>query len=198
MDIKTEAHSEYVFRKSEIPWLEAGMRMLADSGAQQFSIDALSKRIGISRTSFYHLFGSVPGFIIRLCQFWTFKSTISLFEALKDIESPGDRLKELVKGIKRDKVEGEVWIRLKQIGRSNEQVNKMLKDVEVLRLKTLGKMIESLGYSQDVAKKKARVFMYYYFGRIMLEWSEGKKGEPDDDQIIELFESIGIDLSSGN
>ena len=184
----------YKFRNSELPWLEAGMLMLAESGKVQLRIGSLSERVGISRTSFYHIFGSIPDFLLRLCEYWEYKSTISLFKSLKGVDNPRGQLIELARGIKRDKLEGEVWTRLKQIGRGQPEIRERLKATETLRLTTVGKMIESLGYSQELANQKARVFMYYYFGRIMLEWSEGDDKIPDEKEVMEIYKAIGVKL----
>ena len=189
-----EIKLKFKFRNAELPWLEAGMQMLADSGNANLRIGSLSERVGISRTSFYHIFGSIPNFQLRLCEYWEYKSTVSLFNSLKGLDAPRARLIELVKGIKRDKLEGEVWTRLKQIGRNHPEIQKRLKGTESLRLRTVGNMIESLGYSEEDAKRKARVFMYYYFGRIMLEWSEGDDKIPDEKEVLDVFEAIGIKL----
>lgn len=58
----------------------------------------------------------------------------------------------------------------------------------------LSNLIKSLGYSESEAKQKARTFMYYIFGRIMLEWSGGFYNEPNEDEIYEILEMTGIEV----
>ena len=61
------------FRKSEMPWLNAGLEMLAYG--PHINVDTISKKIGVSRTSFYHLFGNKSGFVERIGEYWEYSGT---------------------------------------------------------------------------------------------------------------------------
>jgi AcrR family transcriptional regulator len=43
-------------------WLDAGLDVLADSGPAALTIESLSLRLGLSKGSFYHHFGGMPGY----------------------------------------------------------------------------------------------------------------------------------------
>ncbi|MGI9530151.1 TetR/AcrR family transcriptional regulator [Lutimonas sp.] len=183
------------FKKSEIPWLELGLKTLAIHGLSNIKIDVMSKKLNISRTSFYHLFTSKNNYIYRLCEFWAYSGTFKYIERLQRIEKPSEKLIEIIRFISRDRLEGIAWISYKHIGDNNHEVKNILHKIESLRIEFVSGILIGLGYSDEQAKVKARVLMYFLFGWLVLEWPKEKKNEISESEIIELLRSIEIDLN---
>lgn len=50
----------------ELPWLEAGYQIFSKEGPAGLKVDVLARAVGISRSSFYHLFGDLDVFQEKL------------------------------------------------------------------------------------------------------------------------------------
>jgi AcrR family transcriptional regulator len=73
-------------RHNRRKWLEAGYRVFAEKGPDHISVNSLSHEVGVSRTSFYHHFGSVDEFIECLLEYHVEKGTQYL-DRLRKCES---------------------------------------------------------------------------------------------------------------
>lgn len=190
-------YSKKEFRKAEIPWLCLGLKSITEEGSRNFRIDTLSKEIGISRTSFYHLFQTKSNYFTRLCEYWAYTGTYKYFEHLASIKEPKNKLIELLRIIYKDRLEGMAWISFKHIGEDNPAVNEIIEKIEKSRMQFVSDILVNIGYSHDIAEVKARVLMYFYFGWMVLHWQDNDKIEISKKEILDLISSIEIDLNYG-
>ena len=56
-------------------WIEEGFRLLVEEGDGALTVDALCRRLGRSKGSFYHHFGGRPGYIDALLGEWEQQAT---------------------------------------------------------------------------------------------------------------------------
>lgn len=56
-------------------WLERGLMLLAQEGADALTIDSLCQRFGVTKGSFYHHFKNRQAFLEALLEFWEEKYT---------------------------------------------------------------------------------------------------------------------------
>ncbi len=61
-------------------WIEEGFHILADEGDGALTVDGLCQRLDRSKGSFYHHFGSRPGYVDALLAEWERQSTDRLIE----------------------------------------------------------------------------------------------------------------------
>lgn len=54
---------------SELPWIEAGYFLFAKEGPNGLKVEALARQVGISKSSFYHLFADMVVFQEKLLQY---------------------------------------------------------------------------------------------------------------------------------
>lgn len=64
-------------------WLGAGLAALADDGAPGVTIDKMSARLGASKGSYYHHFGSVQGFKLALLEHFEAEHTTRYIDAVE-------------------------------------------------------------------------------------------------------------------
>ncbi|MEM9545188.1 MAG: TetR/AcrR family transcriptional regulator [Bacteroidota bacterium] len=55
--------------ETERPWIDVGYRLFAYNGPGSLRIERISKKVGKNKSSFYHLFADLEGFIQRLLNF---------------------------------------------------------------------------------------------------------------------------------
>lgn len=180
------------FRKAEIPWLSLGLKVIVAEGYRGFRIDSLSKELGISRTSFYHLFKSKQHYFKRLSEYWAYSGTYKYIEQLAQIKDPKNKLIEMMKLISRDRVEFLAWISLLEFSQNNKEIQDLLTMVESARIDFVSAILQNMGFSKDIAIVKTKVFMYYYSGWLILKQSNNKTGIISNEEINDLLTSIDI------
>lgn len=67
-------------RNSTEDLLEAGLKLLEKESVQQLTIDALCKRLGVTKGSFYHHFKNRADFLERMLEHWVNVWTIASIE----------------------------------------------------------------------------------------------------------------------
>jgi AcrR family transcriptional regulator len=85
-------------RRSKRDWLMEGAAALAEQGAAALTIDGLTARLGVTKGSFYHHFGSLQGYIDALLEFYESEGTlnvIAITEAEPDARAKLRRLLEI-------------------------------------------------------------------------------------------------------
>lgn len=183
------------FKRAEIPWLDMGLKIIVIEGYGGFRIDSLSKKLGISRTSFYHLFKSKQNYFYRLCEYWAYSGTYKYIENLKSIQDPADKLIQMIQMISIDQIELLAWISLRHLGKENNEVQEIISAVELARIRFVSGILAELGFPPDKAKIKARVLMFYISGWLILKRLERVENKISRDDIVELLSSIDINVN---
>ncbi len=96
------------------PWLAEGLALLAEQGAQALTLDRLCERLGKTKGSFYHHFGSVPKYRTSLLAYFEAGFTAAIIDAVErsDAGSGREKLERLLlKVVLRDGPELEIAMR---------------------------------------------------------------------------------------
>lgn len=89
-------------RKSEKDWIEAGFSALLDVGREGLAAERLAARLGVTRGSFYHHFGSASGYAHALLTEWQRRSTEQVIAFSRDggtVDQQAHRLNAAVLGV---------------------------------------------------------------------------------------------------
>jgi AcrR family transcriptional regulator len=62
------------------PWLQAGLFLLEEQGPGGLTIDELTRRVGLTKGSFYHHFKDRGGYVTALLEYWEQEMTHRLVE----------------------------------------------------------------------------------------------------------------------
>ena len=76
-------------------WLERGLNLLAEEGAEALTIDSLCQRFGVTKGSFYHHFKNRQAFLEALLQFWEESYTSKFIAYSLEGKSPLEQLERL-------------------------------------------------------------------------------------------------------
>ena len=82
-------------RKTRRDWLNMAVSLLAQTGFKGLTIDALTEKMGVTKGSFYHHFGSYQGFKTRLLAFYESEGTLTIIDVAEEGESPQEKLRRL-------------------------------------------------------------------------------------------------------
>ncbi len=79
-------------RKTQRDWLETAVSLLAESGFKSLTIEALTQRLGVTKGSFYHHFGSYQGFKTRFLEYYEETGTLAVIEKAEEAGTPQAKL----------------------------------------------------------------------------------------------------------
>lgn len=74
-------------------WLHEGLVLLAAHGAPAVTLDRLCERVGMTKGSFYHHFGSMPKFRARLLEHFEAEHTMAVIDAVESVTGLSARQK---------------------------------------------------------------------------------------------------------
>jgi len=147
-------------RKTKQDWYDVAYSGLIESGVKAISAEKLATKLGVSRGSFYHHFGSRQGFHQSLLENWLQLNTMRISE-LNEGKSAADKLKSLkdFAWALPHKIEVAIraWALYDQLAREYQI------KTDNIRLSYLTKLIAEK-YDSRKAKKAAEVFFYSFIG----------------------------------
>jgi AcrR family transcriptional regulator len=82
-------------RRAALQWIEVGLRELSEHGPDALTIDALCRRTGKTKGSFYAHFDSHRAFLGSLVRCWLERNTEALLQAANVETTPRGRLNKL-------------------------------------------------------------------------------------------------------
>jgi AcrR family transcriptional regulator len=77
-------------------WAEVGLHLIAERGLNGLTIDALARRLGATKGSFYWHFTGRAGLLKAALRRWEKRSTAETITALRAIDDPGHRLRTML------------------------------------------------------------------------------------------------------
>ncbi len=82
-------------RKTQHDWLNMAVQVLGETGFKGLTIDVLTRRLGVTKGSFYHHFGSYQGFKTRFLKFYEEEGTLAIIETAEEAGTPQEKLLRL-------------------------------------------------------------------------------------------------------
>lgn len=83
-------------RKTKLDWLEQGLVILAEGGSPALTTDALTKRLGVTKGSFYHHFTNYEDYKLNLLSYFEQAGTHEIIALAEQTASPDKKLQRLL------------------------------------------------------------------------------------------------------
>jgi len=148
-------------RATREDWLKAALAALYEQGPEGLNIQALARRLNISKTSFYWHFKDKRGLVNALIDLWRHEFTEIVTENVKLLDSPPKqrlaRAMELVDEFDLGNYDSTFRIWALTEPRAAEAVH----EVNRLRLEFAGKVFAELGFSGDSLACRAALWVGY-------------------------------------
>ncbi len=142
-------------------WLEEGLALLEEAGAEALTIEALTNRLGVTKGSFYHHFANYQDLKERLLEFWEEEGTLRIIQWAEKQASPPEKLARVMQASLHPP---RLDVALRAWALQDEQVRVHQQRIDQLRLAYL----EELAYAQTAdrlsARQLARAFYSLYVG----------------------------------
>lgn len=150
-------------RLTDTDWLALGLLALADAGPEALTIDALCRRAGRSKGSFYHHFESIAAYRERLVEFWRVRDTEDIIRRSSAQREPMGQLDEL------NRMTSHLDMRLEQamrrLGSQDPTVARVIRDVDRRRTGFLVQLHLATGeFAPDDAELLAQVSYAAFVG----------------------------------
>ncbi len=190
---------DITFKKTEIPWLQQGLELLANYGLHQFNVEKLSAKVGKAKTSYYFLFENQETYFRKLTLYWFQHGTLSYFQKIEGMTDPMKKFEILIEQIYADKVSGLAWLQIKMLEDRDPYLKNLLNEVQQNRLHNVASMYREIGKDPSRSMFLAKNFMYAYYGWLVLNWSSNKPDTIKKEELSELFsilelESLDLDF----
>ena len=142
--------------KTSEDWLELGLQTLLDQGHEGLTVERLSRRLGVTKGSFYWHFRNVDTFHQKLLNRWLHWDTITTAQESRGSTNPLERLQSLIED--KHLLQGDNAI--KAWARTNRLAAQMVPRVEQLRHQRLAKLLQDQGLDRRIAALRAQLFVW--------------------------------------
>lgn len=86
-------------RKTKLDWLENGLQILAEGGSPALTTEALTKRLGVTKGSFYHHFSNYEDYKLNLLSYFEQAGTHEIISLAEQGPSPDKKLQRLLEAV---------------------------------------------------------------------------------------------------
>ncbi|MEQ8674160.1 MAG: TetR/AcrR family transcriptional regulator [Aggregatilineales bacterium] len=149
-------------RKSKHDWLIEALTVLAEVGAQGLTIDLLTERLGVTKGSFYHHFGSFAGFKEALLDFFESEGTLQIIDVTEQEATPEEKLQTLLDITASFPTAVEVAMRAWAL--QDEVVRAYQERIDARRIEYLRKLFFDLTGDAAMAVQRAQLLYVIYIG----------------------------------
>ncbi len=130
-------------RKTRQDWVDAGLSLLREEGQQALTIERLTVDLGVSKGSFYHHFGGLPGYRQALLETWETELTLRPMEEAARESNPTDRRRKLGQAVR--KLDNRLDLAVRAWGLRDPFVADFVARVDERRLSYLTELQAGLG-----------------------------------------------------
>ena len=142
-------------------WLEEGLALLEEAGAEALTIESLTSRLGVTKGSFYHHFANYQDFQERLLSFWEEEGTLRIIQWAEQEASPSEKLARVMQASLHP---SRLDVALRAWALQDEQVRVHQQRIDQQRLAYLEALVSATRADRLYAKPLARVLYSIYVG----------------------------------
>ena len=145
-------------------WLEEGLALLEEAGAEALTIESLTTRLGVTKGSFYHHFTNYQDFKERLLSFCEEEGTLRIIHGAEQEASPADKLAWVLRASFHLSHLHRLDVALRAWALQDDQVRVHQQRIDQQRLAYLEALIKASTEDPVYARQQARAFYCLYVG----------------------------------
>jgi AcrR family transcriptional regulator len=145
-------------------WLEEGLALLEEAGAEALTIESLTNRLGVTKGSFYHHFANSQDFKERLLSFWEEEGTLRIIHGAEQEASPAEKLAWVLRASFHSSHLHRLDVALRAWALQDDQVRVHQQRIDQQRLAYLEALIFASTDDPLYARQLARAFYCLYVG----------------------------------
>ena len=168
-------------------WIKGGLDMLQSGGHRSVKIEALARKLGVSKGGFYGYFMNREAFLQVMLDYWAEVFTNQVLSDIGKIEGTlGEKLQKLlymVDDSRLDSLETPMYAWAFTDPKAKKVVMRVIKE----RLIFLANLFLDGGFSQQQAKKRANMVHHYMAGCKLFRPLLPKSGSPERHAQLDHF-----------
>lgn len=145
---------------TERDWVHAAVDILIRENVRGIRIDALCKKLGVTKGSFYWHFEKRADLLAAMLRDWRRRMTLNVIQNLsRSGETAKDRLRKLI-GLPRGEkspAHAQVEQSIRDWGRRESTANDAVTEVDQIRFEYFTQLFLEMGFDQPTAEKRAYV-----------------------------------------
>ncbi|MGF1760259.1 TetR/AcrR family transcriptional regulator [Photobacterium sagamiensis] len=147
------------FSKEE--WLEAGLKELAEQGVEKLTINSLSRKVGVAKTSFYWHFKDRQDLLDHMLEYWASEFTFVVSEnpQLPQLE-PAQRLQIILNTVIEQKLL-KYELAICAWASHDESAKAMFDSIYCRRMAVIRRAFADAGFDEDEQETRAQAFLCY-------------------------------------
>ena len=149
-------------------WEQQALEMIAEQGIRAVAVEALARRMGVTKGSFYWHFLNRDSLLEQSLLRWEKHDEVNLHASLGAIADPRDRLRSFFRRTGQEKLTHNVYSALLTAA-DHPQVKPLLERVAERRMKHIETAFAEIGFAPEEASHRARLTYSTYLGFLQLQ-----------------------------
>ncbi|QNA86334.1 TetR/AcrR family transcriptional regulator [Sphingomonas sp. So64.6b] len=147
-------------------WIEAAEAMLIETGASEVKVDRVSRRIRVTRGSFYHYFKDREDLLDCLLKRWEEKNLFISLDEQPTTQSEAKLAIITMSSRLQDErhFNPELDLAVRDWARNSPKAARAVRRVDKQRMADLTRLLETLGYDGKEASMRARIYYFHQIG----------------------------------
>lgn len=154
-------------RLSAEDWEHGALDMIAEQGVAALAIEALARRLGVTKGSFYWHFPTREALLKAALERWEAQDTADVFGQVESITDPRERLRELFRRSGREAQSHVIYSALLH-ALDNPLVQPLMESIAQRRMDFLAHAYRQIGMDKRTAQHRARLAYAAYVGFLQL------------------------------
>ncbi len=151
---------------SKMNWYNEGFNLLVEVGATGLTVDTLTRRLKITKGSFYHHFKNYQDYKNGLLAYFEELTTSRTIEMLETMAKPADKIEGLLNITRSGSSQIEVALRAWAL--QDQEVRAFQARMDSRRLDYLQDLFTELGYQLEQAQLMGQMFYTLYVGSTLI------------------------------
>lgn len=168
-----------------------GLKRFAERGIDGIKIQEICEEVEVSKSSFYHYFGSKKGFVEMLFDHWFQITHEDVSKSIDHIDDASERFLALKKLIDANEEVEYCFLQMKLYATTNTKAREVIEKAHKVRFDVLFTIFKMAGQSDDMAENNTKKMILLYYGRVALKHGYSSSSEDieiDDDHFLQFFD----------
>ncbi|HET8941119.1 MAG TPA: helix-turn-helix domain-containing protein [Rudaea sp.] len=154
-------------RLSAEDWECGALDLIAEHGMAALAVEALARRLGVTKGSFYWHFPNRESLLKAALERWEAQDTTGVFDQVEHLSDPRERLRELFRRSGREAQSHVIYSALLH-ALDNPLVQPLMERMAQRRMDFLARAYRQIGMDQRAADHRARLAYAAYVGFLQL------------------------------
>jgi AcrR family transcriptional regulator len=149
-------------RLTQEQWLEKALELLAREGESKIRIDALVKKLGVTKGSFYWHFKNRNDFLNKLVTYWVDSRTLTAFPEIDAVSGgPEKQLYYLMEWVLVNKG-GDYDLAIRALVEHEPELRPIVRKADTLRFEYVRNLFKKIGFRGKELDIRTKLFVVYH------------------------------------